>query len=99
MSRLYEEVRIRLEEMAMITARTLKLNSGRRRGGQILAPSRRGRRSSSKQSSWFAPHKDAAAMTTARARASNSKGQVRRPASPKKNKRHEKSDKQDHHRF
>ena len=30
MSRLYEEVRIRLEEMAMITSRTLKLNSGRR---------------------------------------------------------------------
>jgi hypothetical protein len=28
MSRLYEEVRIRLEEMAMITSRTLKLNSG-----------------------------------------------------------------------
>ena len=30
MSRLYEEVRVRLEEMAMITARTLKLNSGPR---------------------------------------------------------------------
>ena len=30
MSRLYEEVRVRLEEMAMITARALKLNSGRR---------------------------------------------------------------------
>jgi hypothetical protein len=29
MSRLYEEVRIRLEEMAMITARTLKMNAGR----------------------------------------------------------------------
>ena len=29
MSRLYEEVRIRLEEMAMITARTLKMKSGR----------------------------------------------------------------------
>jgi hypothetical protein len=29
MSRLYEEVRIRLEEMAMITARTLKINAGR----------------------------------------------------------------------
>ena len=29
MSRLYEEARIRLEEMAMITARTLKLNAGR----------------------------------------------------------------------
>ncbi len=30
MSRLYEEVRVRLEEMAMITARTLKLHSGPR---------------------------------------------------------------------
>ena len=30
MSRLYEEVRIRLEEMALITARVLKMNSGRR---------------------------------------------------------------------
>src|SRR4051812_41892863 len=29
MSRLYEEVRVRLEEMAMITARTLKINAGR----------------------------------------------------------------------
>ena len=29
MSRLYEEVRIRLEEMAMITARTLKMSGGR----------------------------------------------------------------------
>lgn len=29
MARLYEEVRIRLEEMAMITARTLKMNAGR----------------------------------------------------------------------
>ena len=29
MSRLYEEVRIRLEEMAMITARTLKISAGR----------------------------------------------------------------------
>jgi hypothetical protein len=29
MSRLYEEVRIRLEEMAMITARTLRLNADR----------------------------------------------------------------------
>ena len=29
MSRLYEEVRIRLEEMAMITSRNLKFNSGR----------------------------------------------------------------------
>jgi hypothetical protein len=29
MSRLYEEVWIRLEEMAMITARTLKLNASR----------------------------------------------------------------------
>jgi hypothetical protein len=28
MARLYEEVRIRLEEMAMITARNLKLKSG-----------------------------------------------------------------------
>lgn len=28
MARLYEEVRIRLEEMAMITARNLKMNSG-----------------------------------------------------------------------
>jgi hypothetical protein len=28
MARLYEEVRIRLEEMAMITARNLKLHSG-----------------------------------------------------------------------
>ena len=27
MSRLYEEVRVRLEEMAMITSRTLKLNT------------------------------------------------------------------------
>ena len=30
MSRLYEEVRIRLEEMAMITSRNLKLHSGPR---------------------------------------------------------------------
>ena len=29
MSRLYEEVRVRLEEMAMITARTLKINASR----------------------------------------------------------------------
>ena len=29
MSRLYEEVWVRLEEMAMITARTLKMNAGR----------------------------------------------------------------------
>ena len=29
MSRLYEEVRIRLEEMAMITSRTLKIKAGR----------------------------------------------------------------------
>src|SRR5438105_15183095 len=29
MSRLYEEVRIRLEEMAMITTRTLKIHAGR----------------------------------------------------------------------
>ena len=29
MSRLYEEVRVRLEEMAMITARTLKMHAGR----------------------------------------------------------------------
>jgi hypothetical protein len=29
MSRLYEEVRIRLEEMAMITARTLKMKAAR----------------------------------------------------------------------
>ena len=29
MSRLYEEVRIRLEEMAMITTRTLKMKAGR----------------------------------------------------------------------
>ena len=28
MARLYEEVRIRLEEMAMITARNLKMNNG-----------------------------------------------------------------------
>ena len=28
MARLYEEVRIRLEEMSMITARTLRINSG-----------------------------------------------------------------------
>ena len=35
MARLYEEVRIRLEEMAMITARNLKMNSGWRRGGPV----------------------------------------------------------------
>lgn len=33
MARLFEEVQIRLEEMAMITARTLKINAGR--GSQV----------------------------------------------------------------
>jgi hypothetical protein len=89
-----EEVRIRLE-MAMITSRTLKLNSGRRAGK--IPPLASGR-SQFEAVELVCTSQRCGGYGYARARASNSKGRFR-PASPKRNQMRNSNEQADHHSY